>query len=142
MSAFVVDASVVLKWFVPEVHSDAARRWLESSHEYLAPDLIFAEVGNAIWKKVRRHELEEGDAQRLAKDIAAVAVETIPMRGLWPDAEALALAIGITVYDAMYVALAARVDTQAITADDRLLRLMRPHPASARYVRAVEDLVA
>lgn len=142
MSVFVVDGSVVLKWCIPEVHSDAARRWLESSHEYLAPDLIFAEVGNAIWKKVRRKELEEGEAQRLAKDVAGVAVETIPTRGLLPDAEALALAIGITVYDAMYVALAARVDTQAITADDGLLRVMRQHPASARYVRSVEDLVA
>jgi predicted nucleic acid-binding protein len=141
VSVFVVDASVVLKWFIPEVHSDAALRWLESSHEYLAPDLIFAEVGNAIWKKVRRKELDEGEAQRLAKDVARVAVEIIPMRGLLPDAEALALAIGITFYDAMYVALAARLDTQAITADDRLLAVVRQHPASAGYVRSVKEFM-
>ena len=56
MSAFVVDASVVVKWFVPEVHSDAARRLLTLSHEYFAPDLLFAETANTIWKKIRRGE--------------------------------------------------------------------------------------
>jgi predicted nucleic acid-binding protein len=57
VSTFVVDASVVIKWFVPEVHSDAARRLLERSHQYVAPDLLYAETANAIWKKVRRGEL-------------------------------------------------------------------------------------
>ena len=43
MSVLVVDASVVVKWFVPEIHSDAARRLLVLPHEYIAPDLLFAE---------------------------------------------------------------------------------------------------
>lgn len=30
MSVFVVDASLVVKWFVPEVHSVAARKWLDA----------------------------------------------------------------------------------------------------------------
>ena len=53
MSVFVVDASVVVKWFVPEIHSDAARRLLVLPHEYVAPDLLFAETANTIWKKIR-----------------------------------------------------------------------------------------
>ena len=48
MSVFVVDASVVVKWFVPEVHSDASQRLLILPHEYVAPDLLFAEAANAI----------------------------------------------------------------------------------------------
>ena len=59
MSVFVVDASLVIKWFVPEIHSEAARRWLGASHDYVAPDLLFSEIGNAVWKKVRRQELED-----------------------------------------------------------------------------------
>ena len=51
MSAFVVDASVVVKWFVPEIHSDAARRLLTLPHQYLAPDLLLAETANTIWKR-------------------------------------------------------------------------------------------
>jgi plasmid stability protein len=34
MSVFVVDASLVVKWFVPEIYSEAAQRWLASSHEF------------------------------------------------------------------------------------------------------------
>jgi predicted nucleic acid-binding protein len=29
VSVFVVDASLVIKWSIPEIHSEAARRWLD-----------------------------------------------------------------------------------------------------------------
>jgi len=139
LSVFVIDASVVIKWFVPEIHTDAARRWLASSHEYVSPDLLFPEAGNAIWKKVRRGELTADEGQHLVGDLSAVAVEAIAMRGLVPDAYALALSTGLTVYDATYVALAVRLETQMITADDRLRRTLASHPPIAAFVRSVED---
>ena len=37
---FVVDASVAIKWFVPEIHAEAARRLLREGITLLAPDLI------------------------------------------------------------------------------------------------------
>ena len=135
----MIDASVVIKWFVPEVHGDAARRWLASPHEYVAPDLLFPEAGNAIWKKVRRGELTVEEGRRLAVDLSSVAVESISMRDLLPDAHALALSSGLTVYDAMYVTLAVRLKTQVITADDRLTRALAAYPMAAGYVRGVED---
>ena len=74
MSLYVVDASVVIKWFVPEIHSDAARRLMSGPHEYFSPDLLFPEVGNVIWKKVRRGELTADQGERLAAAISTVAV--------------------------------------------------------------------
>ena len=138
MSVFVVDASVVIKWFVPEIHSDAARRLLAATHQYLAPDLLFPEVGNAIWKKVRRGELTAGEGRRLAVDISSIAVETVPTRGLMIDAHALAITTGLTVYDAMYLALAVRLKTALVTADDRLSRTVAAHPMTAAHVRPVQ----
>ncbi len=138
MSVFVVDASVVFKWFVPEIHSDAARRLLAGSHQYLSPDLLFPEVGNAIWKKVRRGELTAEEGQRLAADISSIAVETVSTRGLMIDAQALAITTGLTVYDAMYLALAVRLETELITADDRLGRIIGGHPMTAAHVRLVQ----
>ena len=38
------------------------------------------------------------------------------------DAHASAVTIGLTVFDAMYLALAVRLETEMITADDRLGR--------------------
>jgi len=139
VSVFVVDASLVIKWFVPEVHSDAARRWLDASHDYIAPDLLFAETGNTGWKKVRRGELSPDEGQRLVTDLSVIAVEAIAMRNLLPDAHALALRTGITVYDATYLTLAIRLDTQVITGDDRLARRLADHPQLAPHVRSLRD---
>ena len=138
MSVFVVDASVVVKWFVPEIHSDAARRLLMLPHEYVAPDLLFAETANTIWKKVRRGELTAEQGQQLAADLGRIAVTGVSCRALAEDAHALANATGRTVYDSMYVALAARLETWAITADDRLEAALKRHPAVAGHIQLVQ----
>jgi predicted nucleic acid-binding protein len=138
VSVFVVDASVVVKWFVPEIHSDAARRLLAARREYVAPDLLFAEAANTIWKKIRRKELSAEDGQRLVADINQISVETVSCRALAQDAHALANATGRTVYDAMYVALAVRLDTRLITADDRLEAAVRSVAALAGHVQLVQ----
>ena len=141
MSVFVVDASLVIKWFVPEIHSEAARRWLSASHDYVAPDLLFSEAGNAVWKKVRRKELEEAEGRQLVKDLGQVAVETVVTRSLLEDALALALTAGITVYDAMYLTLAVRLETEVITGDDRFAEKIAKHPLLVKHIRRLQDFV-
>jgi predicted nucleic acid-binding protein len=142
VSVFVVDASVVLKWFFPETHSAAARRLLDSPHQYVAPDLLFPEVGNAVWKRVRRGELTSDEGQRVIGDIADVAVDTIATRGLLGDAFAIATASGQTVYDSTYLALAVRLETQLVTADQRLLNAVSGNPALAEHIRMVDTFTA
>jgi predicted nucleic acid-binding protein len=97
------------------------------------PDLLFPEAGNAIWKKVRRGELTPEEAQRLVADLSRVAVDTVATRGLVADAYALANATGRSVYDSTYVALAVRLETQLITADDRLKKALAAHPMIAAH---------
>jgi len=74
----------------------------------------------------------------LASDISGIAVETVSTRGLLIDAHALAVTAGLTVYDAMYLALAVRLETELITADDRLGRIVAAHPMTAAHVRLVQ----
>ncbi len=140
MSLFVIDASVVIKWFIPETHSDAARQLLMSAHEYFAPDLLFAETANTIRKKIRRGELSVEDGPRLVADVGRVAVESVSCRTLAEDAHALANTAGQTVYDALYVALAVRLETSLITADDRLAAALSRVPMLAGHVQLVQDL--
>jgi predicted nucleic acid-binding protein len=87
---------------------------------------------------VRRGELTADQGERLAADISNIAVETIPTRGLMIDAHAVAITTGITVDDGMYLALAVRLKTALITADDRLGRLVAEHPLTAAHVRLIE----
>jgi predicted nucleic acid-binding protein len=124
----VVDASVVLKWFVPEAGSDAASRLLASEDRLEAPDLLFAEIANAIWKKVVRGQLTRAESQLLVRDIEKIAVDTTPCRALANDAHAIALITSRSVYDSMYVALALRRDTRVITADERFFHALQAFP--------------
>ena len=60
----LVDASVTVKWLVEEKYSGAADRLLEGKHELFAPRLMAAEVGNALWRKVRMGEIERSPGWR------------------------------------------------------------------------------
>ena len=71
-------------------------------------------------------------------DIGRIAVEAVSCRALAEDAHALANATGRTVYDSMYVALAVRLKTRAITADDRLEAALKRIPAVAGHIQLVQ----
>jgi predicted nucleic acid-binding protein len=138
MSALVLDASVVIKWFVPEVHSDAARRLLQDNDQYFAPDMLFAEIGNVAWKKVRRGELSSRDGLQLLKDLMVVPIESVASQFLIHDAFSLANATGRSVYDALYVALAIRLKTRFITADERLFNALTNTAAAGFHVQLLQ----
>lgn len=55
--SLIVDASVAAKWVLDEAGSDEARALLTQT--VAAPDLIYAEVFNAVHKRVRRGEATE-----------------------------------------------------------------------------------
>ncbi len=122
------DGSVVIKWFVPDAGSDAASRLLASEDRLEAPDLLFAEIANVIWKKVQRGQLTRAESRLLVSDIEKIGVGTTPCRALASDAHALALITSRSVYDSMYVALALRLDTRVVTADERFFHALQSFP--------------
>jgi len=75
VTRFVVAASVAVKWFIPEELSADARMFLAAEYELLAPDLLWAELGNVLWKKHRRGELDQRTASRLFGDFSRVPIE-------------------------------------------------------------------
>jgi hypothetical protein len=83
VSRLVIDSSVVIKWFVPEVHSDDALRYLDPDLERNAPELLLAEVSNILWKKAGRSELTPAEANRIAEDVEQADVIIHPMRPLF-----------------------------------------------------------
>lgn len=122
MTLLVIDASVVVKWFLPEIHSVAALRVAKSGHTFIAPDLLGAEVANTFWKKHRRKELTDKEAARLIDDFQRLDITMTPHQRLLPDAFALAATASHPVYDCLYLALAHQSDCQLVTADRRLYK--------------------
>lgn len=54
-----VDSNVVVKWFVTELLSDAARVLLTPRIDLYAPDILLTDCANAIWKKFHTNEIPD-----------------------------------------------------------------------------------
>ncbi|HEY2658546.1 MAG TPA: type II toxin-antitoxin system VapC family toxin [Caulobacteraceae bacterium] len=121
MSRFVIDASVALKWVIPETGSAEALmfRWAK---QLLAPDLIMAECGNAIWKKARRGEFTPDDAHLGVRLLEQSDIELRPMRSLLAPAMRFATGHDHPAYDCFYLALAEAEECPFVTADESLVR--------------------
>jgi predicted nucleic acid-binding protein len=139
MTTLVVDASVVAKWFFPEEHSRESRRLLSSRHTLLAPDLIWSEFGNIVWKRLRRGELTAEEARELVADLSRMPLEIGGTQDLLAPALELAAATDRTVYDCMYLALAMDRRCRLATADERFVNALAATPF-AKHVRHVAKL--
>jgi predicted nucleic acid-binding protein len=136
MTDVVIDSSVALKWFVPEVLSDEAEGLLDESLTLVAPDLLFPEFGNILWKKITRGEIRPGEARNILAALEAVPLVVVSSSALVAAALEIAVAHRRTVYDALYLALAVARDCTFVTADERLARALAQSPL-ARHVRAL-----
>ena len=118
----ILDASVVAKWFKEEEGSDRALKIREEFynglHEIIVPDLILYEISNALRfdKKFDFETISKATASLFDMDLTI----TIPSEELILNSTKLALDLGITIYDAVYVELASQTSGVFITADEAL----------------------
>lgn len=115
---WVVDASVAAKWLAPEAGSPLAEALLDDT--LIVPDLLFAEVGNILWKKQQRGEIDAAVSLLSARWLMQVPMQVHDGAGLLADALLLAQRLQHPAYDCFYLALAQRVDAPLVTADRRL----------------------
>ncbi|MDI3297637.1 MAG: type II toxin-antitoxin system VapC family toxin [Bacillota bacterium] len=145
MTRWVVDASVVVPWVIPERGSEAALRirdgYARGRLELMAPGLIVAEVANAIWKKCRlRGELTDQEARQALDLLEAGLPEIVPDAPLAAQALRLALTYRHPVYDCLYVALALNERCSLVTADEALRKAFAP--SLGRIVLSLEEAAA
>jgi predicted nucleic acid-binding protein len=128
MDTIVVDSSVAIKWFVVELYSVEAHYILEEYQAgtltLLAPDLLYAEVGNIVWKKHRFQGLAAEDAEEVLAAFRLVTFMATSCVALLEEAYRLAVTHQRTVYDAMYLALSLRENCRWVTADERIVNAL------------------
>jgi predicted nucleic acid-binding protein len=123
---YVVDASLAVKWFIPEPLSDEAMKLLANFRSKIsdltAPDLIVVEVGSALWKRsTLRNEISELEAAESYADFLALGLEFHATPPLVRAALKLAAQERHSPYDLVYVTLAEQLGCEFITADRKLM---------------------
>ena len=134
MSTLVIDASVAIKWFLPEQYSINAIRLLDAGCELVAPDLIFPECGNVLWKKWLRQELEPEVIPALLADLRRMNVTIVPTYSLTDEASRIAVNYRRSFYDSIYLALAVVSNGRMITADEKLCNALENTSLAERVV--------
>jgi predicted nucleic acid-binding protein len=131
----VVDASVAVLWYVPQALSSAAAELVLSGEELTPPRLVEVEVASVLLRSVRRGEMS-------AAEVDEALVETLPRTlrfddrpGLAPEALRIAARHGGALYDALYVALAARIGCALVTADAGQARVAEAFGVDVRVLR-------
>ena len=128
----VIDATVAVKWVVPEPDSDRAEDLLD--HALGAPDLLFAECANVLWKKVQRGELSKGEADIAAQTLEQADIAIASTRGHLASAMAIAVELDLPAYAAVYLSVAQAAELRLVTADDRLIRKVREDENRFRHM--------
>ncbi len=125
MKVVVVDASVAVKWFIPEDGAAEADALLAQRTPLIAPALLWIEVASVLWKLARRGALPPEAAEGVLAASQRYPVEIVDTAPLLGEALRLALATGATVYDALYLAAAIAHDGTLVTADQRLADVIK-----------------
>jgi predicted nucleic acid-binding protein len=134
MNPLVVDASVAAKWFPPldqERLASEARalldRWIRGEIALVAPDLIWTEIANILWKSVRLNRCSLSDAESALALLHEQNLPTVPAPSLIDRAFHIAVLYGRTAYDSLYVALAVASNSELVTADEELANALGGH---------------
>src|SRR5271157_3688921 len=132
MSLVVVDANTAAKWSLQDetlVEEAVAllSRYGRREIQFIVPDLFWAEVGNLLWKAVRRGRCTRADADVNLAAVRDLNLTTVPSVGLIDHAFKIATRFDRTVYDSLYVALAVEAHAQMVTADEELANAVAAH---------------
>jgi predicted nucleic acid-binding protein len=119
----VIDASVAAKWVLPEMLSERAEALRFTGEPLIAPDLVFAEIGNALCKRAIKGEITTAIAIEALETATGLFSALVPMAGLATRAAEIAITMKHPIYDCLYLALAERERAPLVTADKKLLAL-------------------
>ena len=139
MNIYILDASVAAKWFTEEENAEEALSLLGGGNALHAPDYFRLEMDSIFCKWIRRGIISADDAKLSRETLRQVPIQEHPFAPLQDSAYTIASQTGQSIYDCLYVALAALLKGRMVTADRRLYDAMKDGPFK-KYVVWVGDV--
>ncbi len=123
-ATFVIDTSVAIKWFLKEPFEKEAIKirdaFRDKKCDLLAPDLIYSEFANTIWKRVLFNNLDKQLAELIIADFSLIPLKIVPSRNLILEAYNLGIKFRRSVYDSLFLSLSSITRSPLVTADEKL----------------------
>ena len=124
MKEIVIDASVVVKWFIEEKDSDKARflrdKFIDGKIELIAPSLLYFEVLNAL-KYSHLFDLNELD--NAGESLENYGFNLIAIKNqIRKQMIKIAFEHEISIYDASYLGLSIGLGKLFCTADEKIIK--------------------
>jgi len=120
----VVDASVAVKWLLPEQGEEEAITLLRNGERLIAPDLLHLEVVGSVLRHFREDRLTEAQVRDINAAWNGMLVTGAVVLQSNDEVFERAVAISITLRhplkDCLYIALAERDGADLVTADKTL----------------------
>jgi predicted nucleic acid-binding protein len=138
---YILDASVVIKWFIPEIHWEQAvllQKYQESSLH--VPDFSQLECTSVLIKKVRRKELQLHEANQIQELLLQLPVQMHPWQNLLLEASQIAHQTYRSVYDCLYLVLAKQLKGKMVTPDKKLYLALKDSEKWGDYLLWIEDV--
>lgn len=132
MTSLIVDASVAVKWFFREPDSQRAIDLRQGDLDFIAPELIIAEIGNAAWKKCMKNQIDAADAVFVVREATLLLSSLVPITELAEAAMQLSADLRHPIYDCFYLALAERERAPIVSADAKFLAAAKRLKIEAR----------
>ncbi len=116
----VIDASILAAFILKEEGWERLAKFLVRS---ITPSLAIGEVANAVWKQVALRNVmnltEARQALKILKSMLDVNIAVYESRDVIEEAFDIAVRRKITVYDAIYIALARKTGSALVTLDQK-----------------------
>lgn len=130
MREIIIDASVVLKWYL--LDEEYGQKALELLDGYVseqlnihAPSLLEYEVSNGLMIAMRRGRVKDKYLLNALDGFMKLGIDFQPLSSIYSTMLGCCKTYNISVYDASYLALAGDKAIPLVTADKRLFNLVR-----------------
>ena len=142
MKKFVVDTSVVLKWYLSDEHG--VRQALSLLEEFFegkialhAPDLIDYEFVNAMWVAGKIGRISVEDRDTAVKNFLDIEIIKTDIENLFETILTFSTEHNRSCYDASYLALSAIIGAPFVTSDKKLYNAVKSKISSIVWIEDV-----
>ncbi len=144
MKELVIDASVILKWYLPD--EEFAQKALNILHRHVsgeivlyAPTILPYEILNALIVAERMGRVNEEVTKNAFNAFLDLEINFLNPFLDYQGIISLARAFDRSVYDASYLAVANKRDIDFVTGDRRLLNAVRKELKSVKWIGQIKS---